>query len=455
MNISRRFWRYTRFLSYPWVFIAKLTLVDMKVLVIGSGGREHAITWALANSPLNPEIFIAPGNPGTAALGINVAIPSSDIDALLAFAKNEDVDLTVVGPEQPLVDGIADLFQAAGRKVFGPSAAAAALEGSKAFAKDFMRRHGIPTADYKTFTASEYQEAVAYVNQLDGPCVLKASGLAAGKGVLMCNDKTTALTGLDQILVDSRFGDAGASVVIEEMMSGEEASLFVLTDGERFVVLSPAQDHKRIGDGDTGPNTGGMGAYAPAPLMTADLIRETLELVVRPTLRGMAQEGNPYTGVLYCGLMITEDGPKVVEFNCRFGDPEAQVVIPLLHNDLLQLILDLMAGREQEIKSRDGAAACVVMASDGYPGSYEKGKVITGIEDAEENEGVVVFQAGTRNQGERLVTSGGRVLAVSAQAATLAEALENAYRGIASIQFEGCQFRRDIGRKGLARLAGS
>ena len=425
----------------------------MKVLVIGSGGREHAIAWAFSRSDIHPEIYIAPGNPGTSKCGSNVDIAASDIDGLLQFAIQEEIDLTIVGPEQPLVDGLVDRFQESDLNVFGPTAAAAALEGSKAFAKDFMKRHEIPTAAYRTFDAGEYELAQEYVRAQGGPCVLKASGLAAGKGVLMCTTTEEALAGLDAILIDSRFGEAGASVVIEEMMEGEEASLFALVHDQSFVLLAPAQDHKRIGEGDTGPNTGGMGAYAPAPIMTPTMIESAVEQVIKPTLQGMAEEGYPYQGVLYCGLMITTQGPKVVEFNCRFGDPEAQVVIPLLQEDLLQLILDLLAGKTPAVTmARDQSSACVVMASDGYPGSYAKGKPIMGVAEAEQDEDVIVFQAGTRLEGDGLVTAGGRVLAVAARAASLEMALENAYRGIASISFEGCQFRRDIGQKGLAHL---
>lgn len=427
----------------------------MKVLVIGSGAREHAIAWKLAQSSLNPTLFIAPGNAGTAGVGKNVPISVGDIDGLLSFAQDNQIDLTIVGPEQPLVDGVVDKFEAAGQPVFGPQASAAEIEGSKAFAKAFMDRHNIPTAGHKTFTSSEYDQAIAYVEAANGPLVLKASGLAAGKGVLMCPDKESGLAGLDELMKESKFGAAGDAVVIEEWMQGEEASLFAVTDGAHYVMLASSQDHKRAGDGDTGPNTGGMGSYAPAPVVTPKLLAEVEETIIKPTLKGMAEEGRTFKGFLYCGLMMTPEGPKVVEFNCRMGDPETQVVMPLLQGDLLQIILDLVHGKGSELPvfESKGAAACVVMASGGYPGSYEKGKVITGMDEANEKDQVIVFHAGTKEDGGEVVTSGGRVLGVTAFGDELAEVLEKAYSGIECIDFEGKQFRRDIGQKGLAHLS--
>ena len=426
----------------------------MKVLVVGGGGREHAIVWGISKSSLEPEVFIAPGNPGTALLGTNVPVAAADIEGLLTFARQKKIDLTIVGPEQPLVAGIVDAFEAAGLTIFGPSAAAAKLEGSKSFAKDFMARHGIPTALYKTFAAQEYDQAKSYLIERNRPCVLKASGLAAGKGVLMCSNLDEALEGLDAILVNGRFGEAGAELVIEEWMEGEEASVFALTDGEHYLLLASAQDHKRVGEGDTGPNTGGMGAYAPAPIVTDELLGHIAETIVEPTLKGMAQEGRPYRGVLYCGLMITREGPKVVEFNCRFGDPEAQVLIPLLQDDLLQLIVDLIEGKKPVLSpdSNRKSAACVVLASGGYPGGYEKGKRIDGLEKAKQIANVLVFHAGTRRDGDVVITNGGRVLGVISSNDTLAEALDNVYRGVACIDFDGMQYRTDIGKKGLKRL---
>ncbi|WP_457653928.1 phosphoribosylamine--glycine ligase [Rhodocaloribacter sp.] len=428
----------------------------MRILIVGGGGREHALAWALARSPHRPELFIAPGNAGTEALGENVALAPDDVPGLLAFARARGIDLTVVGPEQPLVAGIVDAFTEAGLPIVGPTAAAARLEGSKAFAKAFMARHGIPTAAHRTFTADEYAEAVAYLEARGAPIVVKASGLAAGKGAVVCETPDAARAALDAMMRDQRFGAAGDEVVIEEYMTGEEASLFALTDGEAYVLLAPAQDHKRIGEGDTGPNTGGMGAYAPAPVATDEVLRKARAEIIEPTLRGMAAEGHPYRGVLYVGLMITDEGPKVVEYNCRFGDPEAQVVIPLLQSDLLELFLVLTEGRLEAAKPvfHPGASACVVLASKGYPGPYEKGFVIEGIEAAEAMPDVVVMHAGTRRDAAgEVVTAGGRVLAVSALGADLAEALEKAYRAVDVIHFDGMQYRRDIGQKGLKRLS--
>ncbi len=428
----------------------------MRILIVGGGGREHALAWALARSPHRPELFIAPGNAGTEALGENVALAPDDVPGLLAFARARGIDLTVAGPEQPLVAGIVDAFTEAGLPIVGPTAAAARLEGSKAFAKAFMARHGIPTAAHRTFTASEYAEAVAYLEAQGAPVVVKASGLAGGKGAVVCETLDAARAALDAMMRDQRFGAAGEEVVVEAFMAGEELSLFALTDGEAYVLLAPAQDHKRIGEGDAGPNTGGMGAYAPAPVATETVLRQARAEIIEPTLRGMAAEGHPYRGILYVGLMITDEGPKVVEYNCRFGDPEAQAVVPLLQSDLLELFLQLTEGRLEAAKPvfHPGASACVVLASKGYPGAYEKGFVIEGIERAEAMPDVVVMHAGTRRNAKgELVTAGGRVLAVSALGADLAEALEKAYRAVDVIHFEGMQYRRDIGRKGLKRLS--
>ncbi|MCH7976875.1 MAG: phosphoribosylamine--glycine ligase, partial [Bacteroidetes bacterium] len=335
--------------------------------------------------------------------------------------------------------------------VGGPSAAAARLEGSKALAKAFMARHGVPTAASRTFGLDEVKEAHAYVAEQPLPVVLKADGLAAGKGVIIAETREAAVEGL-MSLFDGAFGKTGARVVVEEFMRGEEASVFALTDGRGYALLAPAQDHKRIGEGDTGPNTGGMGAYAPAPLVTPEVMTEVEERIIQPVLKGMAEEGHPYRGILYVGLMITAEGPKVVEFNCRFGDPETQVVLPLLESDLLELFEALVEGRigEADVRIRDGAAACVVLASAGYPGSYEKGKEITGLEAASEH--AIVFHAGTKHEDGRILTNGGRVLGVTGLGADLQEALDNAYAGVAAIRFDGKTLRRDIGQKGLARL---
>lgn len=428
----------------------------MRILIIGSGGREHALGWALARSPRTPDLYFAPGNAGTAALGRNVPLGAGDRTALRDFAAAEGIDLTIVGPEQPLVAGIVDDFEAAGLPVVGPSAAAARLEGSKAFSKAFMQRHDIPTAAYRTFGADDYAAARAYLEAQGAPVVLKASGLAAGKGAIVCMTRAEAQAALDAILRERQFGAAGEEVVIEAFMEGEEASVFALTDGTHYALLAPAQDHKRVGEGDTGPNTGGMGAYAPAPVVTAAVLARVRREVIEPTLAGMAAEGHPYRGILYCGLMITAAGPKVVEFNCRLGDPEAQVVLPLLKTDPVTLFEKLASGRLDEVilELHAGAAACVVLASGGYPEAYERGFPIEGLEAAGAGPEVAVFHAGTKQDGAgRVVTAGGRVLGVTALGDDLQGALGRAYEAVAQIHFEGMQYRRDIGRKGLARTA--
>lgn len=429
----------------------------MRILIVGSGGREHALAWKLAQSPSNPELFIAPGNAGTVELGRNVDVSASDIDGLLEVARAEAIDLTVVGPEQPLVAGIVDAFDEASRPIVGPPAAAARLEGSKAWAKAFMDRYDIPTAHHRTFSAGDFDEAIAYVEEKGAPIVIKASGLAAGKGVIVCQTLSEAREALDRIVQERAFGQAGEEVVVEEFMEGEEASVFALTDGEHYIVTVPAQDHKPVGDGDTGPNTGGMGAYAPAPIVTGSVLTQVCREIIEPVLAGMAHEGHPYRGILYCGLMIKEGHARVVEFNCRLGDPEAQVVLPLLDNDLVDVFQKLTEGRLREVSLQMGqrAAACVVMASGGYPVSYEKGFPISGVEEAEALEGLTVFHAGTRLGEEHgLVTDGGRVLGVTATAINLEKALARAYEGVGKIDFEGAQYRRDIGEKGLRLLKG-
>ncbi len=427
----------------------------MRILIVGSGGREHALAWGLAQSPEHPELFIAPGNAGTERLGQNVPVAADDLDGLLALARERGVDLTIVGPEQPLVAGLVDRFVAAGLPVVGPTAAAARLEGSKAFAKAFMRRHNIPTAPFRTFGRGEHAQAMAYLEEVGAPVVVKASGLAAGKGAVVCATEAEAREALDAMMRDGQFGAAADEVVIEAFMEGEEASVFVLSDGKDYVLLPTAQDHKRVGEGDTGPNTGGMGAYAPAPVVTEEVLARVCWEIVEPTLAGMAAEGHPYRGILYVGLMITPGGPRVVEYNCRLGDPEAQVVIPLLQEKTLELFQALAHGRLGTVVTPavSGASACVVLASRGYPGPYDKGLPIEGIEAAESIDGVVVMHAGTRREASgRLVTAGGRVLAVTARGNDLADALDRAYRGVEAIHFEGMHYRRDIGQKGLRRL---
>ena len=426
----------------------------MQVLVIGSGGREHALTWALSQSDRVSTIYTAPGNAGTDTLGRNVDISADSVEALRDFALENDIDLTIVGPEKPLVAGIVDVFQEADLAVVGPTAAAARLEGSKAFAKSFMAEHGIPTARHRTFEGDEYQEARSYLQKQGAPVVVKASGLAGGKGALVCQSSEEALDGLERIMKDRAFGEAGDQVVIEEFMEGEEASVFALTDGNDYVVLPTSQDHKRVGEGDTGPNTGGMGAYSPAPVVTGGHMDRIKKEIIEPTLEGMAAAGTPYQGILYCGLMITEDGPRVVEYNCRLGDPEAQVLLPRLQSDIAEVLKKVAEGRLSEVtvEIRPEATACVVLTSGGYPRSYDTGFEIEGLRAAT-SEWVQVFHAGTRRSEDgHILTDGGRVLGVTALGAELQEALDRAYFAVQQIHFEGMQFRRDIGKKGLVRL---
>ncbi len=426
----------------------------MKILVVGGGGREHAIVKALVGSPNADRIWVAPGNAGTARDAENIPIRANDLTALVDFAQREGIDLTVVGPEQPLVDGIVERFRDRGLQVIGPTAPAAQLEGSKAFAKAFMLRHGIPTAAFQSFGREQVGEALAFAKTLGAPVVVKVSGLAAGKGAIICESTGEARETIEEILVEGSFGEAGSVVVIEEFMRGQEASVFALCDGRDYVLLSTAQDHKRVGEGDTGPNTGGMGAYAPAVILDDATLARVEEEVVRPTIRGMAEEGMPYTGFLYVGLMLTADGPRVVEYNCRLGDPEAQVILPLLKTDLAEL-LDACAEQRLgglAVEHRDGAAACVVLCSGGYPGAYRKGLEISGLDDEAPGPGVAVIHAGTDLEGERVVTSGGRVLGVTAVGDGLEAALDRAYRTAAGIHFEGMFYRRDIGRKGIEFL---
>jgi phosphoribosylamine--glycine ligase len=428
----------------------------MRILVIGSGGREHALARALASSDRTDALFVAPGNPGTDAVATNVDIESGDIGRLVDFAQDRSIDLTVVGPEQPLVDGIVDRFEDAGLRIVGPTKAAARLEGSKAFADRFMDRHGIPTADFRVFTAEERDAAAAYIEDAGAPIVVKASGLAAGKGAFVCRTVEEAHEALDEIVAERSFGAAGDRVVIEECLQGEEASVLALTDGRDYVLLTPSQDHKPIGEGGTGPNTGGMGAYAPAPVVDGQTLQRVCDDIIEPTLAGMNDEGAPYRGVLYCGLMVTDEGPKVVEYNCRLGDPEAQVVLPLVQTDLVE-VFDALARedlRGVSLRAAAGAAACVVLASDGYPVDYETGFPITGVEDAEALDGVSVVHAGTeRTSDGTLATAGGRVLGVTATGGDLQSALDRAYDGVDRIDFDGKTYRRDIGKKGLERLA--
>ena len=423
----------------------------MKVLVVGSGGREHALAWKLAQSPHLDALYCAPGNPGTRALARNVAIAADDIAALRRFVRDERIDLTVVGPEAPLALGITDAFEADGLRVFGPTQAAAQLESSKIFAKQFMLEAGIPTAAAATF--DDLAAAESHVRHRAGPLVVKADGLAAGKGVTVCQNQDEALQAVRQAMQERIFGDAGRRVVLEEFLDGEEASFHVLVDGQNVVPLATSQDHKRAYDGDQGPNTGGMGAYAPASIVSEALQQRILGDIVMPTVSGMAARGMPYRGVLYVGLMIVEGCPYVIEFNARFGDPETQALLMLLDDDLLPLLDGAARGQLSNTRAQSLAAAavCVVMASEGYPGVYSRGMPITGIETAAEQPNAWVFHAGTDEQDGHLVTNGGRVLGVTARAAGIAEAIAGAYRAVACIEWPGMQFRRDIGRRALQR----
>ncbi len=422
----------------------------MKVLVVGGGGREHALVWKIAQSPRVKEIFCAPGNAGIARQARCVNIGTEDITSLLEFARREGVDLTVVGPEAPLCAGIADAFEGAGLRVFGPSRAAAELEGSKVFAKEIMKKYGIPTARFAVF--DDPAAARSYIKEIGAPCVVKADGLAAGKGVIVAASEEEALAAVDTIMVERAFGRAGERVVIEECLEGEEVSVLAFTDGQTVVPMVSSQDHKRVYDGDRGPNTGGMGAYAPAPVYTPEIHRRTLEEILVPAVRAMREEGRPYRGVLYAGLMVTSEGPKVLEFNVRFGDPEAQPVLALLESDLVEIMEAVLEERLAgvEIRWRDGAAVCVVLASGGYPGSYEKGKVISGLDEVPPD--VLVFHAGTAEAAGRVVTAGGRVLGVTAAAGDIASAVRAAYSVVEKINFEGMHYRRDIAGRALARL---
>jgi len=423
------------------------------MLVIGRGGREHALAWKLAQSSRTARVWVAPGNGGTALAGgkvANVGLQETDFSGLIDFARRNGVTLAVVGPEAPLADGIVDAFQAAGLRCFGPSQAAAQIEASKAFAKDFMARHGIPTARHATFT--DFDRAQDHLRQVDYPVVLKASGLAAGKGVILPASLAEAEAALRQIMVAREFGSAGDHVVIEERLTGPEASVLAFSDGRSVAVMPAAQDHKRVVDDDQGPNTGGMGAYAPAPLMTPALLDEVHRTVLQPAIDGLAAEGMPFVGVIYAGIMLTADGPKTLEFNCRFGDPETQVILPLLESDLVEVVEACLDGRLAglDVRWRAGAAATVVAASEGYPGSYPKGREISGVAEADALPGVAVFHAGTQLPDDgRLLTDGGRVLAVTGLGDDLPSALSRAYDGIDRIHFPGMHYRRDIGAKAI------
>ena len=420
---------------------------NVNILVIGSGGREHALFWKLSESPQTERIYAIPGNPG---IGEMTDIAVTDNAAILQFAKEKDIGLVVVGPEVPLMNGLVDDLEAAGIPAFGPRANAAEIEGSKSFAKDLMKKYGIPTARYEVF--AEAEAARAYIRSEGAPIVVKADGLAAGKGVVVAMTEQEALDAVDAIMEHNSFGDAGARVVIEEFMEGEEASLLAFTDGTVIRPMISAQDHKRAFDGDKGPNTGGMGTYAPAPVMTPELTERAVEEILKPTISAMEKEGRAYRGCLYLGLMITADGPKVVEFNARFGDPETQVVLPLLDGDLVQIMHACAGGTlaDVPIRWKDGAAVCVVLAAGGYPASYEKGNEIYGIGNAEKL-GALVFHAGTAKKNGKIVTNGGRVLGVVGMGKDIASAVQSAYDAVDQISFKGEYHRKDIAHRALNR----
>ncbi|MES9957069.1 MAG: phosphoribosylamine--glycine ligase [Sedimenticola sp.] len=425
----------------------------MNILVIGSGGREHALAWKAAQSPLADKVYVAPGNAGTALEPKleNVAIGVEDIDALVAFARENDIGLTIVGPEAPLVIGVVDAFNEAGLNCFGPTAGAAQLEGSKAFTKDFLARHEIPTADYQTFT--EIDPALAYLDEKGAPIVIKADGLAAGKGVIVAMTREDAEAAVRDMLSGNAFGEAGHRVVIEEFLDGEEASFIVMADGKNVLPMATSQDHKRAGNGDTGLNTGGMGAYSPAPVVSEEIYQRIMDEVIMPTVNGMAAEGLPYTGFLYAGLMIMADGtPKVIEYNCRFGDPETQPIMLRMQSDMVAHCLAALDGRldTEQAAWDERPSLGVVLAAGGYPGSYNKGDIITGL-PSEETPGLKVFHAGTAEKNGEVVTSGGRVLCATALGATVSEAQNNAYLLTEQIQWNGVYYRTDIGYRAIAR----
>ncbi|WP_347254036.1 phosphoribosylamine--glycine ligase [Leminorella grimontii] len=425
----------------------------MNILIIGGGGREHALAWKAAQSPLADKVFVAPGNAGTQLEPnlVNVAISATDIEALVHFAQKENVGLTIVGPEAPLVKGVVDAFRKVGLKIFGPTQSAAQLEGSKAFTKDFLARHAIPSAEYKNFT--DLDLALSYIRAKGAPIVIKADGLAAGKGVVVAMTLEEAVSAAKDMLEGNAFGDAGHRIVVEEFLSGEEASFIVMVDGENVVPMATSQDHKRAYDGDRGPNTGGMGAYSPAPVVTDEVHQRIMDEVIYPTVRGMSSEGNPYTGFLYAGLMIDDAGaPKVIEFNCRFGDPETQPIMLRMKSDFVELCL---AGAESRLSEKTSewdprAALGIVLAAEGYPGDYRTNDVISGL-PTDEVEGEKVFHAGTQLRECHVVTQGGRVLCVTALGESVAQAQQRAYKLAEKIQWNGCTYRKDIGYRAVAR----
>ncbi|MHB1050108.1 MAG: phosphoribosylamine--glycine ligase [Bacteroidota bacterium] len=421
----------------------------MNVLVVGSGGREHAIVHSLQQSSKVQRIFCAPGNGGIGEIAECIPLKAEDIYGLAQFAATNKIDLTVVGSEAPLVKGIVDLFEERGLTIFGPSKAAAQVEGSKIFLKNFLKRHNIPSARYRTFSNADMNAALQYVQDTAPPFVIKTDGLAAGKGVAICGSRDEAAVTLREYFEAKIFGEAGSNIVIEEFMEGEEASVFALCDGEQYVLLSSAQDHKRIGDGDTGKNTGGMGAYAPAPVVTDQILIRVEKEIIRPTLAGMKAEGYPYKGCLYVGLMITAGGPKVVEYNCRLGDPETQAVLPLIDSDPFDLFYACAKGTlgSYSLRLKQESAVCIVLASKGYPDRYDTGKVISGLENSGRE--CIIFHAGTKKENGQFLTSGGRVLGVTALGNGLQSTINKAYDAVKKISYDGVYYRSDIGKKGL------
>ncbi|MFH1624329.1 MAG: phosphoribosylamine--glycine ligase [Pseudomonadota bacterium] len=426
----------------------------MKVLVIGGGGREHSLVWKIVQSPRVCKVYCAPGNAGISRLAECIDIEVTDILSLMKFVKQEGIDLTVVGPELPLIMGITDEFEREGLRIFGASKKSAEIEGSKSFAKDLMTRHNVPTAEYRTFTSRD--QAVKYIREKGAPLVIKADGLAAGKGVIPAKSIEQALRAVDLIMVEKAFGDAGKKIVIEELLTGNEASFLVFTDGEEVVPLPTSQDHKPIFDGDRGPNTGGMGAYSPAPVVKEELHTQIMKEIVMPTIKGMAAEGRTYTGVLYAGLMIVDGKAKVLEFNARFGDPETQPLLMRMKSDIIPILEATIDGTLSQIQVEwdEKVAVCVVMASKGYPGSYQKGFEITGLEEASEIPNVEIFHAGTAIRDGKILTSGGRVLGVTALGHGIKEAMDLAYRAVKSIHWDGVYYRNDIGKKALTSSSG-
>ena len=424
----------------------------MKILVVGSGGREHALAWKLSQSGKTSELYAAPGNAGMASIATCVDISAGDVNAIAKFAVTERMDLVAVGPEVPLCSGLVDLLEDAGIPAFGPSEKAAMIEGSKVFSKRIMRKYNIPTAAFEDF--DNFEHAVTYARSLDSKMWIKASGLAAGKGAVFAPDPDEAEKILRNMMVDEAFGNAGKSVVIEEHMEGEEASIFALCDGSTYKLLVSSQDHKRAFDGDQGPNTGGMGAYAPAPIVTQKFLEQIETTIIQPTIDGMASEGAPYKGLLYTGVVATDNGPKVLEYNCRFGDPETQAVLPLLDGDLTEIMLACSSGKldKTKVKSSNGFALCVVIASGGYPDSYEKGFPVSGLDEVGNIDNVMVFHAGTKLNGDEVVTAGGRVFGVTGWGVDFSQARKRAYEAAGKIHFEHSFFRNDIGNKALKHI---